>query len=125
MTRYIVLCLLCSAALSAAVGESSEFKAAYRSGRADAERDIRRNYLGVEEYGKTPVFADNYAKVAEHRFGVHVKRVAGCVVDDQILGHAKGYNEISESEIRRRFGRDVLVEARVVATDKWEKSRKK
>jgi hypothetical protein len=125
MTRYIVLALICSTALSAFAGESAEFRAAYRAGRADAQHDIARNYLAVEEYGREAVWEEDYGKIAERRFGVHVKRVAGCIVDDQILGHAKGYNEISEPAIKRRFGRDVLVDARVEASDKWERSRNK
>lgn len=125
MSRCIVLSLLCAFAVSAVAGQSAEFKAAYRAGRADAQRDIRRNYLAVEEYGREAVWDEEYGKIAQRRFGVHVKRVAGCLVDDQILGHAKGYNEISEPEIKRRFGRDVLVDARVAASERWEKSRHK
>ena len=100
-------------------------EAAYRAGRAEAQRDISRNYLAVEEYGKVEAWDPDYAKIAEERFGVHVKRVAGCIILDQILGHAKGYNEISEPEIKRRFGRDVLMEARIAASGAWEKTRHK
>src|SRR5258708_1219633 len=84
-----------------------DFNAAYRAGRADATRDVARGYFAVEEFGRTVVWQDDYAKIAKQRFGVHVKTVAGCIVDEEIVGHAKGYNEISEPAIKRKFGRDV------------------
>jgi hypothetical protein len=101
------------------------FIAAYNAGRADAARDVQRDYLAVEEYGKPPAWSGDYARIAEERFGIHVKVVAGCIVDDNILGHARGYNEVSRLEIERRFGRDVLAEARVAASERWAKSRHK
>ena len=125
MTRLGLLIISLSWAINVFGGESAEFKAAYRAGRAEAQRDISRNYLAVEEYGKVSGWDADYAKIAEKRFGVHVKRVAGCIILDQILGHAKGYNEISEPEIKRRFGRDVLMEARIAASGASEKTRHK
>lgn len=118
-------CLLCTFAATAVADESAEFKAAYRAGRADAQRDIARNYLAVEESGRGAAWTEDYVNLALRQFGIHVKRVAGCLVDDTILGHAQGYNEISMPEIKRRFGRDVLVEAQIAASEKWEKSRQK
>ena len=50
-------------------GESAEFKAVYRAGRADAQRDISRNYVAVEEYGKIAVWDPDYAAIAEKQFG--------------------------------------------------------
>lgn len=102
-----------------------DFNAAYRAGRADATRDVARGYFAAEEFGRTASVAwqGDYAKIAEQRFGIHVKTVAGCIVDEQIVGHAKGYNEISEPAIKRKFGRDVLVDARVAASTKWERNR--
>jgi hypothetical protein len=98
---------------------------AYRAGRADAQRDLRRNYFAVEIYGREPVYAEEYSKHAERRYGIHVKRVAGCIVDEDILGHAKGYNEISEPEIHRRFGKDVLLKAEAEVASHWEGNHRK
>ena len=47
---------------------------------------------------------------------IEVRRVAGCVVDEKILGHAAGYNEISEREIERRVGRFRVDAAREEST---------
>ena len=138
--RYLVLLVafLCRASLCCATEPQPgtyvilpkdhprlDFESAYRTGRADATRDVGRGYLAVEEFGRMVVWQDDYAKIAKQRFGVHVKTVAGCIVDEEIVGHAKGYNEISEAAIKRKFGRDVLVDARVAASERWEKSRNK
>ena len=96
------------------------YSRAYRTGRADAKRDIRNNYFAIETYGRECVWDEDYAKIVLRRYRIHIKPVAGCIVDEDILGHAKGYNEISEPEIDRRFGKSALVNARVEAASHWE-----
>jgi len=136
MTRPFLACFLCSVSLCCASEPQAgtyvvlptdrphlSYDAAYRAGRADAQRDIARGYFAVEEFGRLPVWQADYAKIAERRFGLHIKTVAGCIVDEGTVGHAKGYNEISEPAIVRRFGRDVRVDARITASEKWEKTR--
>ena len=97
------------------------YDAAYRAGRADATRDIARDYFAVEEFGLLPVFEDEYVKLAAKRYGIHVKVLAGCIVDEEIAGHAKGYNEISQPAIERRFGKNALFETEYEAQRQWEK----
>jgi hypothetical protein len=97
------------------------YKTAYRAGRADATRDLQRNYFAVEIFGRQPVFEEQDIKLAVMRYGIHVKAVGGCVVDEDILGHAKGYNEISEPAIQRRFGKDVLLKTENEVQRQWEK----
>jgi hypothetical protein len=95
---------------------------AYRAGRADALRDIRRGRLAVETYGLP---ADIHVSLAyrdllRRKYGVHLVVVAGCEPDDATLGHARGYNEISCAEIQRRFGRDFLDRVYEEA-ERWQK----
>lgn len=97
------------------------YDAAYRAGRADAARDIARGYFAVEEFGRLPVFEDEYVKLAAKRYGIHVKVLAGCIVDEEIAGHAKGYNEISMPAIERRFGKSALLETENEVQRQWEK----
>jgi hypothetical protein len=101
------------------------YDAAYRAGRAEATRDVARGYFAVEEFGRLPVWHDDYAKIAQRRFALHIRTVAGCIVDEGIVGHAKGYNEVSEPAIIRHFGRDVRIDAESAAREKWEKTRQK
>ena len=40
-------------------------------------------------------------------YGIETRIVAGCVVNKKIIGHSKGYNEVSHLGIERRFGKDI------------------
>ena len=53
---------------------------------------------------------------------IHVKHVAGCIVMPRVAGHAKGYNDVLEPEIRRRFG-DALERAAREAETRWDRNR--
>jgi hypothetical protein len=97
------------------------YDAAYRAGRADATRDVARGYFAVEEFGRLPVFYDEYVRLVAKRYGIHIKVLAGCIVDEEIEGHAKGYNEVSHPAIERHFRRDVLSELAIEVQHRWEK----
>jgi hypothetical protein len=106
-------------------GDSSvQFDAGYRAGRAEALRDLSRNHLAVERYGRELVYAGDEEKILLRRFGIHVKSIAGCLVMPRVAGHAKGYNDVSEPEIRRRFG-NALESASREAEMRWEQTRRK
>jgi len=81
---------------------------AYEGGRADAQRDIQRGVLATESAGLPTVWAGEYDRLLKQRYGVEDRGVAGCMVDDRIVGHMAGYNEVSNAEIKRRFGADVF-----------------
>lgn len=83
----------------------TRFFVAYVRGRADAHRDIRDGQIALEVSG---LGAGGIAKPLKDRYGIDTRVVAGCVVDDTILGHERGYNVVSAAEIRRRFGVDIL-----------------
>jgi hypothetical protein len=83
----------------------TKFFAAYVRGRADARRDIRDGHVAVEVYG---LGAGGLAKPLQERYQIETHVVAGCVVDDYILGHAYGYNRVSAAEVERRSGEQIL-----------------
>jgi hypothetical protein len=88
---------------------------AYQTGEFDAENDLRANRLVVENWGFPMKGQNEYAKILREKYSVEFKRVAGDIVDGQTVGHAKGYNELSEAEIKRRFGNDVFEKAKIEA----------
>jgi hypothetical protein len=102
----------------------AQFRAGYVAGRAAALQDLRRNFLAVERYGRELVYASDEDRILLRRFGIHVKHVAGCMVMPRVAGHAKGYNDVSEPEIRRRFG-NALERASREAEVRWEQTRPK
>jgi len=81
--------------------------AAYWHGRADAKKDVQNGHLAVEVYGGPGFLVPLFHELKE-RYGVEARPVAACVVDDQILGHAAGYNRISAAEVKRRFGVNII-----------------
>ncbi|MEY2564834.1 MAG: 4-carboxymuconolactone decarboxylase [Verrucomicrobiota bacterium] len=87
-------------------------RSAYEVGRRLAEQDIREGRLIMEVSGGLPGIYQELKRVLEERYAIHLKEIAGCVVDYEITGHERGYNEVSKAEIRRRFGRDVAEETR-------------
>jgi hypothetical protein len=94
---------------------------AYEAGRREAGRDIREGRLIIEMYGgPPPIWLAECAKLLEQRYGVRLKDIAGCVVDFQIEGHERGYNEVSRAEIQRRFGRDVVEETKAEVKKRLE-----
>ena len=81
---------------------------AYVAGHTSAQRDIQRGILAVESAGLMAEWSGEYVRLLKQRYGVDDRGVAGCVVDDEIIGHMRGYNEVSNAEITRRFGTDIF-----------------
>jgi hypothetical protein len=81
---------------------------AYHAGRAAAERDIKHGILAVESAGLRAEWSSEYVRLLKQRYGIEDRGVAGCIVDDKIIGHMRGYNEVSDAEITRRFGPNVF-----------------
>jgi hypothetical protein len=80
-----------------------------RAGRAQAEQDLGVGKLVVEEYGMPK--PQEYEILLRQRYQVQLSRIAGDTdVTAKVMGHAKGYNEVSKAEISRRFGQHALDE---------------
>lgn len=82
-------------------------RSACQTGRTDAEVDLRDGRIIVEDYGFPRKRQELYTKILQKRYRITVRTV-GDLFDPQVIGHAVGYNEVSKSEIKRRFGRDVV-----------------
>jgi hypothetical protein len=77
----------------------------YLRGRADPRKDLRNGHVALEVYA---LGAGDLVKPPKERYGVEVRVVAGCVVDERLMGHARGYYLVSYAEIARRFGDQIL-----------------
>jgi len=98
-------------------------RSAYEAGRRDAQKDIRENHLVVEMFGgPLPPWNADWVKLLDERYHIEVREVSGDVVDYQVLGHARGYNEISKAEIQRRFGGDVVSRTLDEARNRWKQN---
>lgn len=84
---------------------------AYERGKREAQADIDQGRLGLETFGYPARCRYQYASILINKYKVHLRVVAGCVVDRSISEHARGYNEIMRAEIMRRHGSDVFERA--------------
>jgi len=96
---------------------------AYKKGHDDAERDVKAGRLALEIFGLPAPYFGEYTKLLLNQYHIELRRVAGCVIDEQISGHAQGYNEVAMKEIERRYGKDMLETARQEASQRFEASR--
>lgn len=110
MKRYLVLVFAALFALSGhgLAGDPPESKAAAERGQREAKADLAAGKLAVESYGLMASYNIVYRQLLKERYGIEVRMVAGCVVDESITGHAQGYNGIMNAEIKKRFGEDVF-----------------
>ena len=81
-----------------------EYFSAYRAGRAEASKDVAAGIMAREVYGFGAGFGPG-PDILRDRYRIEVRPVAACIVDEKIVGHAAGYNEIADREIDRRVGR--------------------
>src|SRR5438093_1102107 len=86
----------------------------YHVGRADAERDIQAGRLAREVF-LAPWTETGGLYILEERYGIKWRMVGTDLVTQKSLDHARGYNEIMEAEIERRFGVGVIEAAEAEA----------
>jgi hypothetical protein len=89
-----------------------EYYSAYLAGRTEAKKDVGTGVLVIEESGFGAGGGPHVQRILRDRYGVEIRGVAGCVVNERIMGHEDGYNSVSQSEIDRRFGHERVEAAR-------------
>jgi hypothetical protein len=83
------------------------YGSAYVRGWLQAKRDLKEGRLAIEGYGFWGPSPEIYNLLRE-RYHVELRHTSGCVVNDYILSHAKGYNHVSIPAIESRWGKDFL-----------------
>ena len=84
----------------------------YQKGIADARKDIIAGKLIIRYFGLRPA-AENESEInasLKKEYNIEINDL-GCVVPAGYNDYAKGYNEVSTSEIKRRFGDNYLENA--------------
>jgi len=73
----------------------------------DAQRDVAHGKLALEVlwYEDANPLLKTYVK---RRYHIEVRKLGTDELYEQMTGHAKGYNEISGAEIKRRYGADFF-----------------
>lgn len=84
------------------------------AGRQEAERDIAAGQMKFQIYGYMAGISERdkaLTRLMRERFDVSVEAVAQCVVTDELMERAKGYNDRIEEEVNSKFGPDALRQA--------------
>jgi hypothetical protein len=85
--------------------EMNEF---YEKGKKEALRDITANNLSLKTLGLKVKWFQEWREILSNKCKIEIDVIAGCMVLDESVDYANGYNEISEAEIKKRFGEDIL-----------------
>ncbi|MEI8290228.1 MAG: hypothetical protein WCH99_12220 [Verrucomicrobiota bacterium] len=99
---------------------SGDPKAAYRDGRAEAQRDIAGGKIVLKTYGLPAAWSEMYRSNLSSRYQIESRPVAGCVVTEALVESVKGYNEISKAEIERRNGTGILQRVAKESEQMWQ-----
>jgi hypothetical protein len=99
-----------------------QYGISYGLGWFEGKRDARVKRLVLEGYGfgfeapRAPHFSEEAAKSC----GIEFLPVAGCVVNERIVGHAYGRNDATMAELRRQF--PLVVKAAEDEDARWLQS---
>lgn len=99
---------------------SSKWSASIK-GATDAREELRKGSMALEVYGEfagTKTLSEKY--LAER--GVEIRAVAGCMVNNQIIGHAQGFNRVMKQGIKDELGNDVFDKAEQAAPVKHDQT---
>lgn len=82
----------------------------YEKGKRDALKDIEAENLNIKTMGRQASWTAVWLKLLKDKYNLKVFYLSGCNISDDEMNYAKGFNEISQFEISKRFGKDVLKE---------------
>jgi hypothetical protein len=80
-------------------------------GNLQARIDLARGRPKLLEAGLPSMGRPRFNRLLRQRYGVEASVIGGCTVSNFILAYVDVYDEVIESSLRKRYGRDVLREA--------------
>lgn len=80
----------------------------HSDGARDAEEALRRGNHILLTYGLPVASIGEYRAVLQEDYGVTLRTVAGCMVDDNLVRYTGAYNAVMSRDLEQRFGRNVL-----------------
>jgi len=81
---------------------------AHAAGRIHARQDLAGGLLVQEVYGVPVSWSGRFEKALWERYQIQTRRVGGTIVDNEIVRHAEGYNDVMIPAIQARYGADVF-----------------
>jgi len=85
-------------------------ESAYLLGKRHAQQHLKQGLYRIEIYGELTNQPSHYSQILK-RNKIQLIPTAGCIVDLHITDHAKGYNEVMETAIKKKLGDDYFTKA--------------
>ena len=79
-----------------------------RDGAAEATQDIVNGHPKLKVFGLPAPWINEYAKLLKERLSIEQERIAGCVVNQDLLTYARAYNSVIQEEAEKKYGRDIF-----------------
>ena len=98
---------LLAALLTFLIGICSAGNFPYESGRLQAYVDVARGRYELQVFGTIDRELAEFSKIAANEYGIEVY-THGCIISDQGIERVRGYNEVSEAAIKRKYGVHVI-----------------
>jgi len=81
----------------------------YQQGVKEAESDLAKGELKIRIYGKPDMKVfPLYEEILLRDYKIHLERVAGCEVTEELMEKTRGYNGTSLRAIESRYGKGIL-----------------
>jgi hypothetical protein len=99
----------------------------YDKGRIEAAENIKKGKYIIKAWGLSPHKLhpwpsrdEIYFALLKEKYKIAYDWVGECIVDEETVGYAVGYNEVSKVGIESKYGKDILEEVRKQANDEYE-----
>jgi hypothetical protein len=85
---------------------------AERDGAAEAKQDIATGHPKLKTLGLPAPWINEYAKLLKERLGIELERIAGCVVNQDLLTYSRAYNSVIQEGAEKKYGRNIFDQLR-------------
>jgi hypothetical protein len=79
----------------------------YQIGRLHAYIDLARGHYELQTFGPLDRGLEEFNEIATERYGFEIV-THGCIISEAGIERMRGYNEVSEAAIRRKYGANVI-----------------
>ena len=92
----------------------------YQKGEKEALEDIKADKLKLKTLGLKVGWFREWQEILWKEHEIQIDIIAGCMVSDEEIDYANGYNSISEAEIKKRFGENIFENTLYKAERIWK-----
>ncbi len=91
---------------------SRRFKKKPGDAQADFQKDNRNGRLKLKQYGIPGPLTPYYNKLLTNELGINIEVISTGMLTPDMLRYAKEYNALMTGAIQKKYGPDILLEAR-------------